>query len=159
MDIRELWTSTPALPFIIKSRNLLEVDADAPLVHGQQYSAGAFKVVFQTDGNLVIFDVNGNTTWASATENRGAASAVMQSDGNFVIRDASGGIIWQTNTAGHPGAWLAIQDNGKLFVLKETITWARFGFAPGRRPYRGKYTPSLTVRETWATRDKVIWTF
>lgn len=160
MDIRELWTGTPTLPLVIKSKNLIEVDVDVPLIQGQQYDAGAFKIVFQTDGNLVILDASGNRIWTSATENKGAASAVMQSDGNFVIRDASGGVVWQTNTAGNPDAWLAVQDNGKIIILKETITWARFGFAPGRRPYRGKYFPEKEIREEWKPfREKTIWYF
>lgn len=160
MDIRELWNGNPSLPFMVKSRNLIEVDADTALVPGQQYGAGTFKIVFQQDGNLVILDASGNTTWTSATVNKGAASAIMQSDGNFVIRDASGAVVWQTSTGGHSDAWLAVQDNGKLIVIKETTTWARFGFAPGRRPYRGKYFPEKEIREDLKPFcERTIWRF
>jgi hypothetical protein len=57
-----------------------------------------YRLVSQTDGNLVIYKNTGNAIWASNTAGRGAAKLVMQNDGNLVAYTASGA-IWASNTA------------------------------------------------------------
>ena len=57
-----------------------------------------YRLVSQTDGNLVIYKNTGNAIWASNTAGRGAAKLVMQNDGNLVAYTANGA-IWASNTA------------------------------------------------------------
>ena len=59
-----------------------------------------FKLIMQTDGNLVLYDANDHAVWASNTQNRGKAPhrLVMQSDGNLVIYDKQYKATWASNT-------------------------------------------------------------
>ena len=56
----------------------------------------------QTDGNLVIYDANGKSTWASNTNGKGVStsgySLVLEDTGILVITDGLGNQIWQTPT-------------------------------------------------------------
>jgi hypothetical protein len=64
---------------------------------------------FQTDGNLVVYDIYtvGCTpgpvcaAWASSTRGKSAAKFELQSDGNMVIYNTSGKAIWASGTSGH----------------------------------------------------------
>jgi hypothetical protein len=59
-----------------------------------------FKLTMQTDGNLVLYDVNGHAVWASDTQNSGDAPRrlVMQLDGNLAIKDKNCKTTWCTGT-------------------------------------------------------------
>ena len=59
-----------------------------------------FKLTMQTDGNLVLYDVNGHAVWASDTQNSGEAPRrlVMQLDGNLAIKDKNCKTTWCTGT-------------------------------------------------------------
>jgi len=53
----------------------------------------------QTDGNLVVYDANGNWVWQSGTENEAPPAELrVQTDGNLVLYDTSGGVLWSPNT-------------------------------------------------------------
>ncbi len=60
-------------------------------------SGSGYRVVFQGDGNLVIYDANGSAKWASGT-NPSGSSLSLQGDGNLVIYSGSGGALWATGT-------------------------------------------------------------
>jgi hypothetical protein len=54
-------------------------------------------VIFQGDGNLVVYDGSGQARWASNTNGLGATLLYFQKDGNLVIyRDNTP--LWATNT-------------------------------------------------------------
>ncbi len=53
--------------------------------------------VFQTDGNLVLYDRDNKAVWASNTEGMGEYLA-MQDDGNLVIYDRRDIAVWASNT-------------------------------------------------------------
>lgn len=74
-----------------------------------------YHLVFQEDGNLVVYDRNKNVYWASNTENRGAR-AEFQRDGNLVIYDYSGRSIWASNSNNKGGNVLRMQDDGNLVI-------------------------------------------
>jgi hypothetical protein len=86
---------------------------------------GRFHVVFQGDGNLVLYRDDWTSIWASGTTGTGARSAFMRPDGNFVIDDADGVPVFTTNTASHPGAVLAVQDDGSVVVrtFEGVVLW------------------------------------
>lgn len=56
--------------------------------------------IFQSDGNLVLYNSSGAVFWASGTW-APCATLSVQNDGNVVIKNPQGAIIWQTNTGGH----------------------------------------------------------
>jgi peptidoglycan hydrolase-like protein with peptidoglycan-binding domain len=82
-----------------------------------------FRLEFQKDGNLVLYNPQNAPLWTSNTQRRGA-KAMMQTDGNFVIYDRTNRPSFATNTAGRPGAYLAIQNDANLVVyLGKSPIW------------------------------------
>lgn len=55
---------------------------------------GAYKLVFQRDGNLVEYTGKYGATWSSGTYGRGAAKLILQTDGNMVIYTGSNRALW-----------------------------------------------------------------
>jgi hypothetical protein len=58
-------------------------------------------VEMQADGNLVVYDDDGDAEWDSETyrDDAGTYALVMQDDGNLVVYDnASGDPLWSTQT-------------------------------------------------------------
>jgi hypothetical protein len=83
---------------------------------GQEWiTPGGYKFRFQEDGNLVLYDPQGNPTWATGTMNTGANRFVVQTDGNVVLYEGNTP-LWATDTYGNPGAYFAIQSDGNLVV-------------------------------------------
>lgn len=136
IDIRALWSQNQNLPFVPQTKHSLQVAADTAMPVDVPCAAGPFNFVFQSNGDMVIQTQGGEAIWSSGTADKGATLAKMASDGNFSITNAAGGVLWQTGTSGHPDCWPCMQDNGKFVMIKETVTWGRFGFTPGRLPRR-----------------------
>ncbi|MBG6119015.1 MULTISPECIES: hypothetical protein [unclassified Sphingobium] len=64
------------------------------------YAFGSnFTTYFQSDGNLVTYGPSG-PVWNSETNAIGARLA-LQNDGNLVIYDLDDRVVWATNTGGH----------------------------------------------------------
>jgi hypothetical protein len=78
-------------------------------------------LVFQKDGNLVVYNKAGQAIWNSSTQNKGASRAMMQTDGNFVIYTPSNAPLWHTHTAGHPGGYIVLQDDGNFVLYSGTV--------------------------------------
>lgn len=84
-------------------------------------ASGNVRLVFQGDGNLVLYCASKPVSlWASGTV-RAVDIAAMQGDGNFVLYAPGGVPVWHTGTDGHPGTVLAVQDDGNVVL-----------YAPGR---------------------------
>jgi len=94
------------------------------------------KVVFQEDGNLVLYRTDfqpWKALWTTPTWHKPAREADMQPDGNFVIYNTDvtpHQALWATNTWNHPGSRLVLQDDGNLVIydpndhpLWATNTW------------------------------------
>jgi hypothetical protein len=77
---------------------------------------GKFKLVLQTDGNLVLYEGE-KALWSSETNGKNVKKLVMQSDGNLVLYSPNGP-VWATNTSGNPGAYLVLQDDGNLVIYR-----------------------------------------
>ena len=88
---------------------------------GKWYSSpnDQYFVVFQGDGNLVIYRKNSSTSrtpcWSSGTNNCDASFCQLQSDGNIVIYDKYNRPVWTADSYKSP-AGLFINNNGELFV-------------------------------------------
>jgi hypothetical protein len=80
-------------------------------------TSGQYSVVYQSDGNFVLYDVlAGTALWTTNTGGTVPGQAIVQSDGNFVIYDATGAALWAAGTAGNPGAYLLLHDDGNFVI-------------------------------------------
>src|ERR671910_559214 len=86
---------------------------------------GRFTLVYQGDGNLVLYGPNG-PLWASGTGGRPGAICIMQGDGNLVIYDSNNQWIWNSGTDHNPGSRLVVQDDGNVVIYgrDSTSNWA-----------------------------------
>lgn len=57
-----------------------------------------YKLIYQTDGNLVVYDKT-TPVWSAGKLDSNPKCAVMQHDGNFVLYNKTGS-YWATNTMG-----------------------------------------------------------
>ena len=78
--------------------------------------SGAYALVYQPDGNLVMYGADGKRRWDSGTFGLSAGVAAMQGDGNLVVYNAGGVAVWNSQTQGRSGAWLAVQDDGNVVL-------------------------------------------
>jgi hypothetical protein len=119
------------------ARNVLA--AGARMTPGQSLSSldGRFRLLYQGDGNLVLYDdALQSPVWWSGTNGRSAGLVGMQGDGNLVIYDAAVTPLWMTGTAANASARLVLQSDGNLVVYTADgrPVWDRFsnptGFIP-----------------------------
>jgi hypothetical protein len=89
----------------------------------------AFRVTYQDDGNVVIYDTNRKPLRFTNTAGTSPGTFVMQSDGNLVLRDGQNVVRWQSGTTGNPGASFGLQGDGNLviFSAKGTPIWGAYG--------------------------------
>lgn len=89
--------------------------------------SGQYGLVYQYDGNLVLYRSDGTPLWGSATVGTSPGAALMQLDGNFVIYTDGSVPVWASMTSfGHPGAHLSVQDDGNVVIydVDGTPLWA-----------------------------------
>lgn len=96
---------------------------------------GLFRLVMQSDGNLVTYDDRNRPVWASTTYLPGR-SLTHQRDGNLVIY-VRGQARWHTGTTPGSNHLVSLQDDGNLVVRDASGNgqWDAFGFS-GRPTYR-----------------------
>lgn len=88
----------------------IQVAGNSGMNSGQTLQVSAGRLVFQTDGNVVIYGPANQVLWATNTAGRNCQQsclAVFQGDGNLVLYDGTTP-YWTSNTGGHSGAvlWL-----------------------------------------------------
>ena len=108
--------------------------AGGRLTPGQAITSanGRFRLVFQTDGNLVLYDdVERSAPWSTNSAGIPAGQVLMQPDGNLVVYDAAGRDRWSTATPGSAGAYLVVQDDGNIVIYQTdgSSPWDRFRFS------------------------------
>jgi len=92
-------------------------------------SDGTHRLVYQLDGNLVLYRSNGMPTWSSVTAGTTVGVTAMQGDGNLVVYDQGGAPRFNTGTHGNPGAQLHFEPStGRIHVI--TVTGTRLWSAP-----------------------------
>jgi hypothetical protein len=78
---------------------------------------GNYHLVYQTDGNLVLYNYNWTTAlWSTGTQSS-PGMAVMQTDGNFVVYDDQWGVKYNTGTPGNRGAYLVVTNAGAVLLI------------------------------------------
>lgn len=84
-----------------------------------------YRLVQQSDSNLVLYNERNEALWANGMWNRGVTRTIMETDGNLVSYDASNNSLWASNTFRNPGAYLIMQDDGNLVIYSGTrAIWA-----------------------------------
>jgi hypothetical protein len=80
---------------------------------------GAFRVVMQNDGNLVLYrNRDGVPLWASGTHGQAIDFCIMQSDGNLVLYGFSRNAVWASGTHGRPGSIAVLQDDANFVIYQ-----------------------------------------
>jgi hypothetical protein len=59
---------------------------------------GPFRLTYQTDGHLVLYDGDQKPLWYSNVHGAHVAGPVIENSGNFVVKDVDGKVLWQTDT-------------------------------------------------------------
>lgn len=100
--------------------------------------SGLFRVVMQTDGNLVEYDTSNDAIWATneARSGTGNYAFCVQTDGDNVIYSPSGVALWASHTGGGYTGWcncyMVMQSDGNLVDYKYNggpAVWAHNGAA------------------------------
>ena len=115
-----VWNDGTGVGVHITSDTLNPGDALAPGM-ARYSSDGRFTFVYQTDGNLVLYQSGVGAIWNTQTITS-AGYAVMQTDGNFVLYNPSWQPYWATNTWGNSGAWLIVQNDGNVVIYRSNGT-------------------------------------
>jgi hypothetical protein len=132
VDVRSIFSSNTKAKLLPNAAGVNVIPPGTYLEVGRQYPAGDFFLVFQADGNLVVYTKAGAVVWHTNTYGKDAKTAVMQSDGNFVIYSSVGVPLWNSQTGGFPGAYAQLQNNGAFVICTGVPIWARFGWKPGK---------------------------
>lgn len=77
---------------------------------------GRYRLVYQGDGNLVLYGPPG-PVWATMTL-EAPGRAEMQVDGNLVVYNGDGIPTWASGTPGNDGAYLRVQTNGTIVIYR-----------------------------------------
>jgi LysM repeat protein len=77
-------------------------------------SNGAYKVILQDDGNLVLY-AGDKAEWSTGTNGKSVQRAEVQNDGNFVLYDGDKA-VWASDTKGANGVRLVLQDDRNLVL-------------------------------------------
>ncbi len=104
-------------PLYQRECDTIEINPPAEFYPGQEWrTCSGYRFTFQHDRNLVLYNRNGNSIWASMTHISRPNRLVMQRDGNLVLYD-NRTPVWSTNTQGRYGdVYLAIQEDGNLVI-------------------------------------------
>jgi hypothetical protein len=102
------------------------LSANGTLTSGQaiQSPDGHFRVLMQSNGNLVESIAGGRALFATGTSKFAGARAFMQVNGNLVIYDTGNAAVWSSNspTTGCPR--LVIQNDGNLVIYATSAIWS-----------------------------------
>lgn len=102
---------------------------------GFQVVNGRYRLVFQYDGNLVVYRDDNVAVWNSQTQGKGGVRLVMQADGNLVMYTSANKAIWYSGTSGKPGSYLGFDSLGRIVILQPVPKWGVFG-VPAARPIK-----------------------
>jgi hypothetical protein len=86
---------------------------DRLISHNKQY-----RLIFQGDGNLVLYKSGGQALWSTRTNGSGASRLILQGDGNLVLYKSGGQALWSTRTNGSGASRLILQNDGNLVIYK-----------------------------------------
>ncbi|ASZ14214.1 hypothetical protein KTO58_02900 [Chitinophaga pendula] len=98
------------------------------LVQGQYLVSanGRYSLFMQTDGNLVLYKLDGSILWQTNTGGHTEYFRIwMSPNGSLALLDRNNLIITTTPTNTYPGAFLQLLDTGNLVIYDgTTIIWS-----------------------------------
>jgi hypothetical protein len=84
-----------------------------------------YRLSYQGDGNLVVYDKSNKPLWNSQTNGRTPNKLVFQGDGNLVLYGANNAVHWAAYCHNKGGKSLRLNDNGSLSVWSDNrYIWA-----------------------------------
>jgi hypothetical protein len=94
------------------------IDTGQALAPDQSVSSpdGQYRLVYQRDGDLVLYGPDRARVWSIETAGETAGRAIMEADGGFVVYDADDSEVWTAGTDGHPGAYLVVENDGRVAI-------------------------------------------
>lgn len=94
------------------------VSAGTALSGGAQITStnGQFRLVAQSDGNVVEYGIGNAVLWQTDTDGNAGARAVPQTDGNLVVYSASDKVLWQSGTSGTTAESFTVGNDGNLVM-------------------------------------------
>ncbi|MEQ1875456.1 MAG: discoidin domain-containing protein [Bdellovibrionia bacterium] len=101
---------------------------------------GLYSLVYQTDGNLVLYRGGTTPLWETATYSTLPGKLVLQGDGNLVLYDYYSRALWASGT-NRSGAFV-IDDAGQLILYTFAGTVEKLVYG---QPPAPEYTLSVTV--------------
>ncbi len=108
---------------VFGQENINILNTDYYLPPGSQLVSpnGEYSLIYQEDGNLVLYDKNKKVIWASNSNNTGKPGrAAMQDDGNFVVYNSEEKPVWASETDKNgPNCIVQLNDNGEFEVIKK----------------------------------------
>jgi hypothetical protein len=129
-----------------------QLNANESLNAGESLTSenGLYQLTLQTDGNLVLFIVNGQVkVWASDTAGKGGTILTMQPDGNLVMNNATGTAVWSTETQASRGSFFKLRNDRNMVVFNYydfLVLWTSYtiDYAEG-------------IPENWLGQSVYIW--
>jgi hypothetical protein len=94
------------------------LDAGQALTPDQSVSSpdGKYRLVYQREGDLVLYGPDRTRVWSSETLGETAGRAIMEAGGGLVVYDADGSEVWTAGTGGHPGAYVVVENDGRVAI-------------------------------------------
>lgn len=87
------------------------------------------RLIYQGDGNLVLYDSAGAALWSTGTNGNPAWRTYMQPDGNFVVYSTEGVPVFATGTQDHPDAYALVTNDGHFQIRSssnpDTVYWSQ----------------------------------
>lgn len=104
---------------------------------------GQYRLVAQSDGNLVEYGAGNKVLWQTDTDHNPGARAVPQADGNLVVYSTANKVLWQSGTDGASATSLTLGTDGNIVMRKSGGTiWASYSYqdsiTPGTRLNAGQ---------------------
>lgn len=103
--------------------------AGESLLPGQQRQStnGIYRLLYQHDGNLVLYKNGNQALWHSKTHGKSAGKVEMRYSGELVILNAQNVKIWSSNTnrPENRGSRVIVQNDGNLVIYSRTneVLW------------------------------------
>lgn len=80
-----------------------------------------YKLSYQSDGNLVVYDKSNKPIWNTKTNGKTPNRLVFQADGNLVLYGANNVVFWASNSNSKGGKSLRLSDKGSLSVSDQKV--------------------------------------
>jgi CspA family cold shock protein len=78
-----------------------------------------YRLSYQSDGNLVVYDKSNKPLWNSQTNGKTPNKLVFQADGNLVLYGANNAVHWAAYCHNKGGKSLRLNDQGSLSVWSD----------------------------------------